>query len=64
MNRVAELGGVIMPPVPAFYHHQPTLERIIAQTVNCVFDQLDIALPKDLFLTLHWAGHSSWMIIR
>lgn len=54
MTQAAELGAVIMPPVPAFYHRPQTLDDIINQTVNRVLDQFDIDLPKDLFT--RWQG--------
>lgn len=49
MTQAAELGAVIMPPVPAFYHRPQTLDDIIDQTVNRVLDQFAITLPQDLF---------------
>jgi 4-hydroxy-3-polyprenylbenzoate decarboxylase len=49
MTQLVEMGGIIMPPMPAFYHHPRTLDDIINQTVNRVLDLLDIALPEDLF---------------
>ncbi|MEP8692655.1 UbiX family flavin prenyltransferase [Enterobacter roggenkampii] len=54
MTQAAELGAVIMPPVPAFYHRPQTLDDIINQTVNRVLDQFDIDLPEDLFT--RWQG--------
>ncbi|TCW00343.1 UbiX family flavin prenyltransferase [Biostraticola tofi] len=54
MTAAAELGAVIMPPVPAFYHRPATLQDIIDQTVNRVLDQFDIELPQDLFV--RWSG--------
>jgi len=54
MTQAAELGAVIMPPVPAFYHRPQTLDDIISQTVNRVLDQFDIVLPEDLFT--RWQG--------
>ena len=54
MTQAAELGVVIMPPVPAFYHRPQTLDDVINQTVNRVLDQFDIDLPKDLFT--RWQG--------
>jgi 4-hydroxy-3-polyprenylbenzoate decarboxylase len=54
MTQVAELGGVIMPPMPAFYHRPRSLDDIIAQTVNRVLDQFGITLPEDLFR--RWTG--------
>jgi len=54
MTQAAELGAVIMPPVPAFYHRPQSLDEIINQTVNRVIDQFDIELPDDLFT--RWQG--------
>ncbi len=57
MTAAAELGAVIMPPVPAFYHRPQHLTDIIDQTVNRVLDQFDITLPQDLFT--RWEGKVS-----
>lgn len=54
MTQAAEIGAVIMPPVPAFYHRPQTLDDVINQTVNRVLDQFDIDLPEDLFT--RWQG--------
>ena len=54
MTQAAELGAVIMPPVPAFYHNPQSLDDVINQTVNRVIDQFDIDLPTDLFT--RWQG--------
>ncbi|HBB6758184.1 TPA: UbiX family flavin prenyltransferase [Citrobacter amalonaticus] len=54
MTQAAEIGAIIMPPVPAFYHRPQTLDDVINQTVNRVLDQFDIALPQDLFT--RWQG--------
>lgn len=54
MTQAAEIGAVIMPPVPAFYHRPEHIQDIIDQTVNRVLDQFDIELPEDLFN--RWQG--------
>ncbi|EDS4149619.1 UbiX family flavin prenyltransferase [Salmonella enterica subsp. enterica] len=54
MTQAAEIGAVIMPPVPAFYHLPQTLDDLINQTVSRVLDQFDIPLPHDLFV--RWQG--------
>jgi 4-hydroxy-3-polyprenylbenzoate decarboxylase len=54
MTQVAELGGTIMPPMPAFYHRPRSIDDIVDQTVNRVLDQFGIALPEDLFR--RWTG--------
>ena len=38
MLRVTELGGVILPPVPAFYHMPRTLDDVINHTVGKTLD--------------------------
>jgi 4-hydroxy-3-polyprenylbenzoate decarboxylase len=47
MEKLAETGAIIMPPVPAFYHRPKTLEDIIDQTIGKVLDALGI--EHDLF---------------
>lgn len=54
MTQAAELGAIIMPPVPAFYHQPKSIDDIIDQTVNRIIDQLDITLAQDLFP--RWQG--------
>ncbi|KAA1051198.1 UbiX family flavin prenyltransferase [Pseudocitrobacter sp. 73] len=54
MTQAAEIGAVIMPPVPAFYHRPQTIDDIINQTVNRVLDLFNIDLPQDLFT--RWQG--------
>jgi len=57
MVQVTEMGGIIVPPMPAFYHRPQTIDDIINQTVNRILDALDIQLPHDLFD--RWAGPQS-----
>jgi 4-hydroxy-3-polyprenylbenzoate decarboxylase len=52
--QATEMGAVIMPPVPAFYHRPQTLADIIDQTLNRVLDVLGIELDHDLFP--RWQG--------
>ena len=56
MLQAAELGAVIMPPMPAFYHRPQTIQELVDQTVNRIIDQFDIELPEDLFT--RWQGAS------
>lgn len=42
MMRVTRMGGIIMPPVPAFYHMPKTIEDIINQSVGKVLDLFGI----------------------
>jgi len=54
MTQAVEIGAVLVPPMPAFYHRPRTLDDVINQTVNRVLDLLDIELPQDLFE--RWSG--------
>ena len=54
MAQVTEMGAILMPPMPAFYHRPKTIDDIINQTVNRVLDVLDIELGEDLFA--RWEG--------
>lgn len=54
LARVGEMGGVIFPPVPAFYTRPQSLEELVDQTVGRVLQQLGIevaGLPR-------WQGWS------
>ncbi len=57
MTRAAEIGAIIVPALPAFYHRPKTIDDIINQTCNRLLDLLDIELPEDLFT--RWGGGSS-----
>jgi flavin prenyltransferase len=52
--QVAEMGAVVMPPMPAFYHRPTTLEQVIDQTINRALDLLGVELSQDLFP--RWEG--------
>nr|WP_314265087.1 UbiX family flavin prenyltransferase [uncultured Moellerella sp.] len=54
MVQAAELGAVIMPPMPAFYHQPQSIDDIVNQTINRLLDQFDIDLEQDLFA--RWQG--------
>jgi 4-hydroxy-3-polyprenylbenzoate decarboxylase len=54
LTQVTEMGAVVMPPVPAFYHRPATLDSVIDQTVNRALDLLDVELDADLFA--RWNG--------
>ena len=36
MTAVTEMGGVIFPPLPAFYHHPKSIDEMVADTVERV----------------------------
>jgi 4-hydroxy-3-polyprenylbenzoate decarboxylase len=42
MVKAADLGALILPPMPAFYHKPETIEDIIDQTIGKVFDYLEL----------------------
>ena len=54
MTQLAEMGAILVPPMPAFYNRPKTLDDIINQTVNRVLDLVGIELPHDI--TERWAG--------
>jgi 4-hydroxy-3-polyprenylbenzoate decarboxylase len=52
MERIAEMGGIILPPSPAFYHRPKTIEEIIDHLTARILDLFDI--ENDLFP--RWQG--------
>jgi 4-hydroxy-3-polyprenylbenzoate decarboxylase len=42
MTSVTEMGGVIFPPVPAFYHRPQSVDDIVNHTVGRVLDMLGL----------------------
>jgi 4-hydroxy-3-polyprenylbenzoate decarboxylase len=54
MVQLVEMGAILAPPLPAFYHRPQSIDDIINQTVNRVLDLLKIELPEDLFA--RWSG--------
>ena len=54
--QATEIGAIIMPPVPAFYHRPTTLEEVIDQTVNRALDLLGVEFAQDLFPRWNGAG--------
>lgn len=45
MTAVTEMGGVVFPPLPAFYHHPETIEEMVDQTLVRVMDLFGVELP-------------------
>lgn len=56
LTQVTEMGAIVAPPLPAFYHRPETVDDIINQTVNRLLDLLGIDLPRDLFQRWQGAG--------
>jgi len=52
MLAVSDMGGIIAPPVPAFYSKPKTLEEMVAHTVGRVLDLFDIPHA----LVTRWEG--------
>lgn len=52
MVSVTEMGGIIMPPLPAFYHRPETIQDIVDHTVGKALDLFQI--EHDLFR--RWPG--------
>lgn len=42
MTAVTEMGGVIFPPLPSFYHHPQSINEMIDHTIGRVLDLFDI----------------------
>ncbi len=45
LTALAEMGAIILPPVPAFYASPRTLEDIVDQTVGRALDLFDYDWP-------------------
>lgn len=42
MTAITEMGGIVFPPLPAFYHHPATIEEMVDHTLVRVLDLFDI----------------------
>ena len=56
LTQASEIGAIVMPPLPAFYHRPKTIQDLIDHSVNRVLDLLGIELETDLFK--RWEGPS------
>jgi 4-hydroxy-3-polyprenylbenzoate decarboxylase len=45
MTALAEMGAILAPPVPAFYHQPKTIEDIVDHSVDRVMDLLGVPSP-------------------
>lgn len=52
MARVTEMGAIVLPPVPAFYHRPKSIQDIVDQTVGKVLDLFGV--EHDLYR--RWDG--------
>lgn len=46
MTSVTEMGGIIYPPVPGFYHRPQSIAEMIDHTVSRVIDLLGLPQPQ------------------
>ena len=53
MLKLARMGVVMLPPMPAFYNHPKTVEDVIDHIVKRVLDQFGIEAP----FAKRWDGH-------
>ncbi|KQU67317.1 3-octaprenyl-4-hydroxybenzoate carboxy-lyase [Rhizobacter sp. Root16D2] len=52
MTAVTEMGGVIFPPLPAFYHRPTTIDELVNETVERVMSMLGVASA----MPMPWTG--------
>jgi 4-hydroxy-3-polyprenylbenzoate decarboxylase len=52
MVKLARMGSVILPPMPAFYNHPQTVDDIVEHTVSRILDQFGVDVPG----AMRWAG--------
>ncbi|SPU51211.1 UbiX family flavin prenyltransferase [Bordetella trematum] len=45
MTAVTEMGGIVFPPLPAFYHRPSSIEEMVDHTVARVLELFDIRVP-------------------
>jgi flavin prenyltransferase len=54
MVSVTEMGGIILPPIPAFYHNPKTIDDVVNHTIGKLLDLL--GFENDLFQ--RWSSSS------
>src|SRR2546422_4727343 len=55
MLKLSRMGVVILPPVPAFYHHPQTIDDLVNHIVMRILDQFEIHLD----VANRWDGRMS-----
>ncbi len=55
MLRAQQAGAVIMPAIPAFYHHPKTIDDLVTQYVCRVLAQIDLPQEK----MFRWTGQAA-----
>ncbi|CAB3916145.1 Flavin prenyltransferase UbiX [Achromobacter animicus] len=51
MTAVTEMGGIVFPPLPAFYHRPKSIDEMVDHTVARVLEMFEIVVPGP-----HWEG--------
>lgn len=51
MTAVTEMGGIIFPPLPAFYHQPSSIDELVDHTVSRVLDLIGLDAS-----VIQWAG--------
>ena len=51
MTAVTEMGGIVFPPLPAFYHRPKSIDEMVDHTVARVLEMFDVVVPGP-----HWEG--------
>jgi 4-hydroxy-3-polyprenylbenzoate decarboxylase len=59
MVQLAEMGALLVPPMPAFYHRPATVDDLVNQTVGRMLDLLGITPSAALFERWRGAGRDS-----
>lgn len=52
MTALAEMGAIVAPPVPGFYHRPQTIDDLVSDSVNRVLDLLGMPNPQ----ARRWGG--------
>ena len=55
MLKLARMGAIILPPMPAFYNHPQSVDQMVDHIVMRILDQFDIHLN----LAERWSGELS-----
>ena len=54
MTALAEMGAILAPPMPAFYHQPQSVDEIVDQSVDRVLDLIGLPSPE----ARRWDGRS------
>jgi 4-hydroxy-3-polyprenylbenzoate decarboxylase len=54
MAQLTEMGAIVAPPMPAFYHRPSSIDDLVNQTVGRILDLLGVSPSEELFE--RWRG--------